>query len=105
MTLLSPNTKSSVFLKGVLAVAEGRVAFDALRGRWITAYPNGKDHEGRPLFIGPDNRVVAGLGKANGQRLDELGKSKAPEPLAWREKLKSSSVNRSKLHRSCKNIH
>lgn len=72
------------FLKGVLAVAEGRVAFDAHRGRWITAYPNGKDHEGRPLFIGPDDRVLAGLGKANGQRLDELGKSKAPEPLAWR---------------------
>lgn len=72
------------FLKGVTLVAERRISYDARTGRWITAYPNGKEHEGRPLFIGPDNRVVAGLGKANGQRLDELGKSKAPEPLAWR---------------------
>lgn len=72
------------FLKGVLAVAEGRVAFDALRGRWITAYPNGKDHEGRPLFIGPDDRVLAGLGKNNGKKLDDIPRPKPSEPLAWR---------------------
>lgn len=72
------------FLKGVLAVAEGRVAFDALRGRWITAYPNGKDHEGRPLFIGPDDRVLAGLGKNNGKKLDDTSRPKPSESLAWR---------------------
>ena len=72
------------FLKGVLAVAEGRVAFDVRTGRWITAYPNGKDHEGRPLFIGPDDRVLAGLGKNNGKKLDDLSRPKSSEPLAWR---------------------
>ena len=72
------------FLKGVTLVAERRIAFDARTGRWITAYPNGKEHEGRPLFIGENGRVLAGLGKRNGQKLADVVKPKPSEPLAWR---------------------
>ena len=72
------------FLKGVTLVAERRIAFDARTGRWITAYPNGKEHEGRPLFIGENGRVLAGLGKANGKKLSELHKPETNQPLAWR---------------------
>ena len=72
------------FLKGVTLVAERRISYDARTGRWITAYPNGKEHEGRPLFIGENGRVLAGLGKANGKKLSELHKPETHQPLAWR---------------------
>lgn len=72
------------FLKGLTLIAERRIAFDARTGRWITAYPNGKEHEGRPLFIGENGRVLAGLGKANGKKLSELHKPETNQPLAWR---------------------
>lgn len=72
------------FLKGVTLVAERRISYDARTGRWITAYPNGKEHEGRPLFIGENGRVLAGLGKRNGQKLADVVKPKPSEPLAWR---------------------
>lgn len=72
------------FLKGVTLVAERRISYDARTGRWITAYPNGKEHEGRPLFIGENGRVLAGLGKANGKKLSELHKPETNQPLAWR---------------------
>ena len=60
------------FLKGFLAVVEPRVSCDALRGRWITVYPNGKDHEGRPVCVEKDGTVKAGLGKKNGINIKEL---------------------------------
>lgn len=72
------------FLKGVTLVAERRISYDARTGRWITAYPNGKEHEGRPLFIGENGRVLAGLGKANGKKLSELHKPETHQLLAWR---------------------
>ena len=60
------------FLKGFLAVVEPRVSCDALRGRWITVYPNGKDHEGRPVCVEKDGTVKAGLGEKNGINIKEL---------------------------------
>ena len=60
------------FLKGFLAVVEPRVSFDALKGRWITVYPNGKDNEGRPVCVEKDGTVKAGLGEKNGINIKEL---------------------------------
>ena len=60
------------FLKDYLAFVEHRVSFDALKGRWITVHPNGKDHEGRPVYVENDGTVKAGLGKKNGINIKEL---------------------------------
>ena len=60
------------FLKDYLAFVEHRVSFDALKGRWITVHPNGKDNEGRPVYVENDGTVKAGLGKKNGINIKEL---------------------------------
>ena len=65
------------FLKDYLASVKKRVAFDArkgdaLKGRWITVHPNGKDNEGRPVYVENDGTVKAGLGKKNGINIKEL---------------------------------
>ena len=65
------------FLKDYLASVKKRVAFDArkgdaLKGRWITVHPNGKDNEGRPVYVEKDGTVKAGLGEKNGINIKEL---------------------------------
>lgn len=52
--------------------SKANIAYDSADGEWITVHPNGKDHEGRPVYVKKDGTVVAGLGEKNGCKLDEL---------------------------------
>ncbi|HIX57923.1 MAG TPA: hypothetical protein H9850_10710 [Candidatus Anaerobiospirillum pullistercoris] len=52
--------------------SKANIAYDAADGKWITVHPNGKDHEGRPVYVKKDGTVVAGLGEKNGCKLDDL---------------------------------
>lgn len=52
-----------------------RYAATAMDDKWITVKPNGPEHKGKPVRIGDDGTIVAGMGgKFNGQKINEIKK-------------------------------
>ena len=73
------------FLKGLFAVAEKHIAFDADKDIWITVYPHGKEHKGQPIRLNGDGTILAGAGEKNGRNIKDLsdkdGTAKADKAL------------------------
>lgn len=71
------------------------MAFDA--DKWITVKPNGADKKGRPVKIGENGEVKAGMGgKFNGQKISEIRKdftgAKTPDKKTLEANKKSQST-------------
>ncbi len=77
-SLAEKKSTSAYITDLVLSIKRSLAADAADDTEWVTVHPNGDDEKGQPVLIEKGTGIIRGGlgGKYNGQRLDEISKSK-----------------------------